>query len=186
MKTAVLLIVLLLAGAAIASTYHAYRQRTRDELAARRAQLATQETERQRREAAEKEAHRLTTLQAEQTAALAAQAAAEEQAAREAAERRHAENEAERQRLDAQLAQLRRESDAMIAEVKRLSETRPDNRAELERAQADALEKLRALETEKHAVETRQAVLSAELATEPRLERKRLEVTPDPTANSDP
>jgi len=74
----------------------------------------------------------------------------------------------------------------MIAEVKRLSETRPDNRAELERAQADALEKLRALETEKHAVETRQAVLSAELATEPRLERKRLEGTPAPTANSDP
>lgn len=162
MKKVAIIILGLVAILVTIASYRAYRHRADRELATRRAML-TDESGLRKRAAAEKEAQRLAALQAEQEAAAAARAVAELRAQEAAAAERRAAAEAELLRLHSELERLKKESEAIIAETKNLTASRPNDFASVDAAREEALARLQALEAEKTEIADRQAAHAAAL-----------------------
>lgn len=159
-KTAIIILGLVVIVVSVL-TYRAYRNRADRELAARRAVISERDASTQQRTAAEKEAERLAALQAQQEAEAATQAIADLRAREAAESERRAAAEAELLRLHAELERLRRENEAIIAETKNLTASRPNEFAAVDAAREEALARLQALEAEKNEIADRQAARAA-------------------------
>ncbi len=174
MKPIAIIVVVVIAAGALALSYRSYREKSENQLASRRADVEAREAEARRRTAAEHEAQRLAALQAEQEAAAAERAIAQLRAEQDAVAARRRAADAEAARLRAELERLRRETAAMLAEVKNFSTTRPTDLTLVENARDEALAKLKELETERNDLADRQAAHTAALARQRQIEQEAL------------